>query len=89
MVRAGQTADEIGASSKPTTEMSSGMRRPILWATEQVAAAISSLEAKMAVGRSERDNSFSAASMPLLKVNCPSAIYSLGGRGKPWASNDS
>ena len=61
VVSAGQTEAAIEVSSKPAMLTSFGTSSPSRCATEQAAAAMSSLAAKIAVGRGVRANRRSAA----------------------------
>ncbi len=64
VVKPGQTMPAVAMSSKPTTERSLGITSPRAWAVASTPRAISSLQAKIAVGGSAMDSSFSAASSP-------------------------
>src|SRR6185437_4207749 len=68
VVSSGHTVVAGAVSSKPTTLRSLGTSRPLRCASPTTAAAISSLLAKIAVGRFELPNSRSAASRPERKV---------------------
>ena len=62
--RSGQIVVASEVSSKPTIETSPGTSSPLRCATETAAAAMSSFEAKIAVGRGSRASSRSAATRP-------------------------
>src|SRR5690606_12028259 len=64
VVSSGHTVVAAEVSSQPTTDRSRGTSSPLRCATETTAAAMSSLLAKMAVGRFLRASSFSAAARP-------------------------
>ena len=80
VVIAGIAICDTVVSSKPTTERSSGIRRPRARASWSTATAISSLHAKMAVGRSGRSRSCAAAALPSTVRNSPHASSVGSGR---------
>ena len=68
VVSSGQTVVAGAVSSKPTMLRSCGTSSPLRWATLTAAAAMSSLQAKIAVGGSGRASSRSVATRPERKV---------------------
>jgi hypothetical protein len=64
VLSSGHTVVATGVSSKPHTLNASGTCRPMPCATARVAAAMSSLLAKMALGRVAAASSWRAASSP-------------------------
>src|SRR3546814_18513429 len=78
VVSSGQMVLAIAVSSKPQTVMSLGPSRWRRCATATVAAAISSFDAKIAVGRGFTISSFSATSNQEREVKGPSTICEIG-----------
>jgi hypothetical protein len=68
VVRGGQIWAAIGVSSKPITDNSSGTAMPRSRAAKTTPAAISSLLAKIAVGRGDRSSRRLAAVVPVSNV---------------------
>ena len=64
VVSGGQTTRAVGVSSKPATDRSLGMDRPIRAAVDITPKAMPSLAAKIAVGRSAWRSSCSPACTP-------------------------
>src|SRR5690606_18046652 len=85
VVKAGTTKAASGISSKPTTEASSGTRRPASRRARSTPMAIRSLAATKAVSSGWRARSRDAASRPPAGLNPPSATHS-GRTSSPWAA---